>query len=175
MYVVNSIMPDRFAWKSPDGKFAGVFRASPKQFIRFAYKEGESRYAKSEDISKYYNINLFSAVIYAGFNIEPKAELKLKAMVYSVKLARWLQVKHNDLSIMYRRGSYTIEKDGDTKICDAVQIGLLNTYPTIRRPITFRKQIVRIAEQLCRDFGQEIVIVRIEKNLEHQETIGATP
>lgn len=163
----------RFSWQSPDGRRRGTFRANaggPK----FAYKEGQRRFSTARKNPEDWTSKgpVLSATLFVGFSVGDKPVWSMGDLITLVKKVRKAQVKHPDSSFLYQKGIYTHESDGTVVTEDGAQVIILNVPPMFRRASVFRKNMVKLAETICRDMQQETVIVRIDKNGIVDETIG---
>ena len=162
----------RFSWQSPDGKQRGTFRANPEP-PRFAYKDGERRFSSRKNPADWSSKGpTYSATLFVGFSVGNKPVWTMNDLVSLVKRVRIKQVKHPDSSFVYQKGIYTHESNGMVVTEDGAQVIILNVPPMIRKLSVFRKNMVALAETICREMKQETVIVRIDKNGIAQETIG---
>lgn len=169
-------MVESYSWELPDGSKRGTFRASPEG-ARFAYGASPYRMRPPEEtLAPAMNRgNTDSAIMFIGFGKGNQRRIwHITDLLRVVKNTRVAQTGHRDISIMYRRGVYIHEMNGEQYTQDGAQFLFVNVPPMFRRLSVFRKNMVKLAEIICQQFSQETIIVRMEHNGIHRETIGVS-
>lgn len=171
---IPTVPVQKFSWQSPDGRQRGTFRANPNHKPTFAYKAGAKRFstARANPAAWADRGPTYAATLFVGFSVGDKPTWTMGYLIALVKKTRIKQVKHPDSSFLYQKGIYTHESGGKVVTEDGAQVIILNVPPMVRKPVVFRKHMIRLAETICKDMKQETVIVRIDKNGVHDETIG---
>lgn len=167
---------EAYSWELPDGSKRGTFRASPEE-ARYAYRSTPYRLKPLHDtIAPAMNRgNTDSAVMFVGFGKDNQRKVwNIYDLLRVVKETRLSQTGHYDMTIMYRKGVYIHETNGEQYTQDGVQLLFVNVPPVFRRRAVFRKNMMKLAEIICQQFSQDTIIIRLERNGTLQETIGVT-
>ena len=150
-----------FSWTAPDGT-SGTFRAMSKP--KFAYKQGARRFASLTGEPDEF------ASLFVGWSRRSDIIFK-RDIVKFVKAMRVRQVKHQDVSLVYQIGTHMHEVNGVVKVEESMQLVIANVRPMLRRSSVFRKNMVKLAEALCKQKRHERVMIRLV-SYGNIETIG---
>ncbi len=159
--------PRRFHWCSPDGSTKGSFEPNGRLFLvnPDGYRANPDQWV-SEGIT-------LSARLFVGFNVGGKPTWKLEDLIDIVERVRIAQGEKPDSSFIAQRGLYTSERDGSIVREDGAQIIIFAPPGTKMQKLD--QQTTELAEIICREMKQEVVIVDLQKNGLSKKTKGVGP
>lgn len=113
-----------------------------------------------------------AARIIVGFNVGGEPKWTLDDLIPIVKRVRTEQVGNPSSSFIAQRGVYQ-HHSGQIVTEDGAQVIIIDTFGTAKQK--FERQMVELAEIVCRELQQDEAIVEIQKNGISEKTIGVGP
>lgn len=161
---VREYRTSRFAWNARG--HSGWFR--PTGTLRHSgnrrHLENPPRWESDEP--------LYAARIFVGFNVGDEKVWSLEDVVEIVREIRTEQVGNPGSTFLLQKGIYAHQAGGPVVEEDGAQVIILNLPDYDTEPAQFRKQIVKLAEDMARQLRQEEVIVEFQKGGLSERTMG---